>query len=140
MKPIHKLNGGLGATLCHKCSVIITNGLTDDLYCNKCRKELLQDIMKGDEELGLYEEPKYKLVRERDGLIKQSQDVKWLEFDDEGKYKEDFKDVAVGRSLIMSPFNKFFTWQTTPVIEIIEQKENYLKFNTKNSVYELFKI
>lgn len=36
MKPIHKLNGGRGATLCHTCSVIISVGLTDDLYCQKC--------------------------------------------------------------------------------------------------------
>ena len=36
MKPIHKFNGGRGATLCHKCSVIITVGLTDDLYCERC--------------------------------------------------------------------------------------------------------
>jgi hypothetical protein len=60
MKPIHKFNGSLGATLCHKCSVIISVGLTDDLYCNKCRKEMLQDIMKDDEELGLYDEQKEK--------------------------------------------------------------------------------
>ena len=37
MKPIHKLNNGRGATLCHTCSVIITTGLTKDLYCEKCK-------------------------------------------------------------------------------------------------------
>jgi transcriptional regulator with XRE-family HTH domain len=37
-KPIHKFNGSLGATLCNKCSVIITTGLTDDLYCKECIK------------------------------------------------------------------------------------------------------
>jgi hypothetical protein len=35
-KPIHKFNGGRGATLCNRCRVIITVGLTDDLYCQKC--------------------------------------------------------------------------------------------------------
>jgi deoxyhypusine synthase len=39
MKPIHKLNGGIGATLCHLCSVIITTGNTQDLYCDKCLSE-----------------------------------------------------------------------------------------------------
>ena len=34
-KPIHKFNGGRGATLCHTCKVIITEGLTEDLYCEK---------------------------------------------------------------------------------------------------------
>lgn len=83
-------------------------------------------------------EPKYKLVRERDGLTKTSVGVKWLEFHEDGKYKADFEDIAVGRSLIMSPFNSHFTWQTTLVTEIVEQREDYIKFNTENSSYELF--
>jgi hypothetical protein len=38
-KPIHKLNGGLGATLCNKCSKIISTGLTKELYCStKCEE------------------------------------------------------------------------------------------------------
>jgi len=40
----------------------------------------------------------------------------------------------------MSPFNPYFTWQTTSITEIYEQKENYLKFKTGNSVYELYKL
>ena len=40
----------------------------------------------------------------------------------------------------MSPFNEFFTWQTTDITEIVEQKEGYIKFKTQNSNYELFKI
>jgi hypothetical protein len=79
----------------------------------------------------------YKLVRQRDGLTKQSQDVIWLEFDNNGKFKSKHKEVAVGRSLMMSPFNQFFTWQTTVVTEIVEQKDDYIKFNTENSCYEL---
>jgi hypothetical protein len=82
----------------------------------------------------------YKLVRERDGLVKQSEDIRWLEFDEDGKYKASFQDIAIGRSLIMSPFNHYFTWQTTPVIGIVEQREDYIKFSTENSIYELFKI
>lgn len=81
----------------------------------------------------------YRLVRERDGLTKQSLDIKWLEFDENGKYKSDFQEIAVGRSLIMSPFNMYFTWQTTPVTEILEEKDNYIRFATENSIYELFK-
>ena len=83
-------------------------------------------------------EHKYKLVRERDGLTKTSVDVKWLEFGEDGRYKADFPDIAVGRSLLMSPFGPFFSWQTTLVTEIVEQKEDYIKFNTENSSYELF--
>ena len=39
MNPIHKFNNGRGATLCHTCSVIISTGLTKDLYCDKCKEE-----------------------------------------------------------------------------------------------------
>jgi hypothetical protein len=85
-------------------------------------------------------EPNYKLVRERDGMLKTSRDIKWLEFNEDGTYKADFQEIAVGRSLLMSPFNMYFTWQTTLVIEIVEQREDYIKFNTENSVYELFKL
>lgn len=85
-------------------------------------------------------EPQYKLVRERDEMLKTSADVKWLEFDENGKYKADHQDIAVGRSLIMSPFNHSFTWQTTLVTEIVEQREDYIKFRTENSDYELFKL
>jgi hypothetical protein len=82
----------------------------------------------------------YKLVRERDGLTKTAPDVKWLEFDENGKHKADYDEIAINRALLLSPFNQFFTWQTTLVTEIIEQREGYVKFATENSTYELFKI
>ena len=85
------------------------------------------------------EDYNYRLVRERDGLTKTSIAVKWLEFDEDGKYKADFEDIAIGRSLLMSPFNHHFTWQTTPVTEILSETENYIRFATENSIYELFK-
>ena len=81
----------------------------------------------------------YRLVRERDNMMCTSFAIKWLEFDKEGRYKADFQSAAIGRSLIMSPFNIYFTWQTTPVTEILEEKDNYIKFATENSIYELFK-
>ena len=36
-KPIHKYNNGIGATLCHDCGVIISEGLTKDMKCEKCK-------------------------------------------------------------------------------------------------------
>ena len=125
MKPIHKFNGGRGATLCNNCKSIISEGLTEDLYCENCNGT---------------EDYKYKLVRERDGLTKQSKEIMWLEWTEEGRFKAKHTEPAIGRSLLMSPFNDFFTWQTTDITEIVEQREDYIKFNTKNSVYELFKI
>ena len=85
-------------------------------------------------------EVNWKLIRERDGLTKQSRDIKWLEFNEDGTFKDDWKNPEIGLSLIMSPFNRFFTWQTTSITEIIEQRDDYIKFKTGNSIYELFKI
>lgn len=82
----------------------------------------------------------WKLVRERDGLTKQSNGIKWLEWNEDGSFKEQFEEVTIGRSLLMSPFNQSFTWQTTNVTEIVEQRDDYIKFKTGNSTYELFKL
>jgi hypothetical protein len=99
--------------------------------------------LKMDDEMGKLlfggHEMNWKLVRERDGLTKQSEEVMWLEFNKNGTFKSKHKTPAVGRSLIMSPFNEFFIWQTTTITEIVEQRDNYIKFKTENSNYELFK-
>ena len=98
-----------------------------------------ENILKAAIEQGVIEnEFNWKLVREHDGLTNQSKDIKWLEWNEEGRFKAEHKEPAIGYSLIMSPFNQFFTWQTTPITEIVEQKEDYLKFKTKNSTYELW--
>lgn len=93
--------------------------------------------------LGLVDnEFNWRLVREGDGLNKKSKDITWLEWDDEGRFKEKHDHIGVGRSLLMSPFNYFYTWQTTVVTEIVasEPDSSYIKFKTKNSTYELFKL
>ena len=82
-------------------------------------------------------EPKYKLVREHDGLTKYSLDITWLEWDEDGTFKARHNKPAVGLALLMSPFNQFFAWQTTEIIEILENQENFVKFKTKNSTYVL---
>ena len=84
----------------------------------------------------------WKLVRERDGLTCQSKEVMWIEFNEEGRFKAKHGEPGIGRSLLMSPFNQFFTWQTTGITEIIAATPNldYVKFKTGNSVYELSKI
>ncbi len=93
------------------------------------------------EEIDSRPTPKYKLVREKDGLTKQSEDVIWIEWDEKGYFKDRYPQLEIGRSLMMSPFHPFFfTWQCTPLTEVIEQREDYIKFKTENSIYELFKI
>ena len=93
-------------------------------------------------ELLTQEKPNWKLVRERDSLTNHSADITWLEWNEEGRFKEKHDKPAIGRSLLMSPFNEYFTWQTTAVTEIVASSEDgsYIKFKTRNSNYELFKL
>ncbi len=95
------------------------------------------DILK---EQGIEVEFNWKLVRERDGLTKKSKEVMWIEWNEDGTFKSKHDEPQIDRSLIMSPFNQFFTWQTTTITEIVEQREDYIKFKTGNSTYELFRI
>ena len=87
----------------------------------------------------LFGKNNYKLVRQRDGLTKESNDVLWVEFNEDGTFKEKYNEPSAGRSLLMSPFNTSFTWLTTPVTKILEMSENLVKFETENSTYELYK-
>ena len=84
----------------------------------------------------------WKLVREHDGITNQSKDIMWIEWNEDGTFKAKHEDFAVGRSLLMSPFTQFFTWQTTPITKIIAATpdSSYLKFETENSVYTLIKV
>jgi hypothetical protein len=84
---------------------------------------------------------KYKLLRERDGLLNFGDQVGWIEWNENSTYKQLHEEPAVGRSLILDPRSTpFYTWMTTTITEIYEQKENYLKFKTGNSIYELWKL
>ena len=82
----------------------------------------------------------WKLVREQDSLVKQSEEITWLEWNEKGRFKAMHDTIAIGRALLMSPYSPNYTWQTTDVTEIVEQKEDYVKFKTKNSTYELYKL
>ena len=82
MKPIHKLNGGIGATLCHLCSIIITTGNTQDLYCDKC----LSERVKTDSEFKQIKERANNLMRLKNG------------FKDKQFYEQMDKEVHKNRS------------------------------------------
>ena len=62
-KPTHKFNGGIGATICKKCSKIISEGMTEDLYCDECNF-------------------KYKLIRS-DGLQRRGFHLVFVELNDD---------------------------------------------------------
>jgi len=82
----------------------------------------------------------YKLIRRGDGLKKESEDIMYIEFDDTGRFKEKHDKPKVGYSLLMSPFNIFYTWQTTVITEIIEETEDMVHFKTEKSEYKLYII
>jgi hypothetical protein len=88
------------------------------------------------------DKPNWKLVRSGDGLTKHSVDILWIEWNEDSTFKEKHDTFAIGRSLLMSPFNQFFTWQTTSITKILAATadSSYIKFETKNSNYELFKL
>ena len=121
MKPIHKFNGGRGATLCNECSKIITEGMTDDLFC---------------EEHGGRHQFVYTLIRENDGKTLYADKIGWMEWSSNGTGKKLHDEPMVGRSLILNP-KIMYTWLTTVITEIVEQREGYVKFKTLNSIYEL---
>jgi len=81
----------------------------------------------------------WKLSREDDGLVKLSTDIKWLEWNEDGTFKSKHDEPAIGRSLLMSPFNRYFTWQTTQIIAF-KPIDNGFMFVTGNSTYTLTKI
>ena len=92
--------------------------------------------------LGLMEsEQRWILTKpDQSTFQKLSADITWLEFNEDRTYKARHKKPAVGLSLLMSPFNQYFTWQTTPITRIKEERENYWLFETENSTYLLRKI
>jgi len=102
--------------------------------------------LKMDDEMGklLFGDPnanaKYKLVRERDGLTHYGREMGWIEWGEDSRFKEKHDEPAIGRSCILDPHRMSFTWLTTSITEIVEEREDYIKFNTLNSVYELWKL
>lgn len=123
IKPIHKLNGGRGATLCHKCSKIISVGWTEDLYC---------------EEHGGKPSYKYKLIRSRDNFTVTGTKVLWLEWNENGTFKQEYDSPRVGTSLVLDPHYGTYTWLTTVVESFTEQEKGVIEFKTSNSNYKLF--
>ena len=81
---------------------------------------------------------KYKLVREHDGLINSGNKIQWIQWNTDKRFNSTHDKPELGRSLLLDPHPISYTWMTTVVTEIIEQREDYIKFRTSNSVYELF--
>lgn len=117
-----------------------------ELWCSKCNKitphrSKLSAVMSGNRVCNICHKmnPVCLLKKEGDSnFIKTSNKIKWIKWDENGKFNELHDNPSLGVSLIMSPFTENFTWQTTPITEIVNNKNNYIKFKTKNTIYELY--
>jgi hypothetical protein len=78
----------------------------------------------------------YILTRLNDGLVKRGDVIKYVEWNEDGTAKEMHDDIVIGRSLILEP-RMSYTWLTTVITEVVEQRDGYAKFKTENSLYEL---
>jgi len=76
-----------------------------------------------------------KLIRESDGKENIGSEVKAIAWNEDKTFKEiiDQKPI-IGCSLIITNGISQKYWLTTIVTEILEEKENYIKFRTENSI------
>jgi hypothetical protein len=81
----------------------------------------------------------YKLTRERDNLTKYGEVVKYVEWNEDGRFSKLFDEPMIGRSIIINPHYMVYTWLTTEITSF-EYDGDVLKFDTKNSKYILEKI
>jgi hypothetical protein len=83
---------------------------------------------------------KWELKRLDDGLVRTGSKVQYIEWNEvDRSFLNSHDDIQVGRSLMLEPRMQF-TWLTSPITQIVEQREGYTKFKTLNSTYELKKI
>ena len=123
---IDKYKVGVVNVWCTECDRYVPHrmklGAGSQRVCNSCDKMNYQCT----------------LTKETDGstshFFKASEHVRWVEF---GDFRTSSKEPKIGRCLVMSPFNFSFTWMTTPITKIIEQRDGYIHFKTKNSNYKL---
>jgi hypothetical protein len=73
---------------------------------------------------------------DNESFVKSSNGAKWIEWK-AGKGDSLHDECAIGRSLILAPYNEFHTWLTTPITEIIHQSPDLIEFRTENSTYRL---
>jgi hypothetical protein len=82
---------------------------------------------------------KYKLERESDGLIKTGNNIIWVEWQEDGSYKQKHQGPIIGASLVLDFFGcGGYTWMTTAVTQIDSTSEDLITFKTQNSLYKLY--
>ena len=125
----------------------------DMLWCNDCidfvyYRQKLSAVMSGHRVCNKCSRmnPVCVLIKYTDTteshFMKVANEFKFMGYDDEGSFDKGHVEPKVGRSLLMGTMILSFQWLTTPITEIIETKDDtprkFIKFRTKNSIYELY--
>jgi len=74
---------------------------------------------------------KYTLKRLDDGLTHTGYTVQYIKWKEDKTLDSVGSDIQVNRSLMLNPNNFNYTWLTTVIVEIVQQKDKYIKFKTK---------
>ena len=72
-----------------------------------------------------------------DGLVRKGNTITWIEWNENGTFKERHDKPAIGLSCILDGNRMSYTWLTTPVVEFGRGEDGSIWFNTENSKYTL---
>lgn len=79
----------------------------------------------------------FKLIRERDGLVKEGNKIVWIKWNDSGSFDQINESISTDCSLyIENDLGEW--WLTTPILHIETNTTLYKRFITKNSTYDLY--
>ena len=78
----------------------------------------------------------FKITRINDNKIIETEDYKFIVFNEDNRGRELVDTPEVGASLIVPPYNGMFSWMTSPIVEVISE----FHFKTKNSEYHVVEI
>ena len=76
---------------------------------------------------------KYKLIKKGERKGRTGTRVIYIEWGEDGKYKESYNNIKIGRSLLLDVGG----WLTTPIVSIENTTPKSISFTTKNSQYKL---
>jgi hypothetical protein len=80
---------------------------------------------------------KYKIIRERDGLVFYCNHLIWLEvFPTTGAFKARHRDIAIGRILVLNPDWAYQRFES-PVLEILENTDKLIRYKTDVDTYSI---
>ena len=81
---------------------------------------------------------KWRLIRLNDGRVFHANTVKWVEWALDGTGAGVHEEPKISFSCVLDPGGfGTYRWMTTPIEEITKQHPGFVKFRTKNSLYEL---